>query len=255
MDAYQSFAKVYDTFMDNIPYDIWCEYIVELLTEYEITGGLVLELGCGTGNMTKRLSDKGYDMIGVDASAEMLEAATQKQSVSRSQILYLQQDMCEFELYGTVRAVVSICDCVNYILEEEKLLQMFRLVNNYLDPQGVFLFDLNTVYKYEKLMGDATIAENREEGSFIWENYYDKLKKLNVYELTLFIPENQEREGYYRKYEEVHYQRAYTLSEIRELLERAGMEYVAAYDACSHEYPKKESERIYIIARESGKQE
>ena len=174
MEAYTSFAQVYDTFMDNIPYEEWGAYIVSLLREYGISDGLVLDLGCGTGSMTEVLSGYGYDMIGVDFSEDMLEIALEKRDASGHDILYLLQDMRSFELYGTVRAVVSVCDCVNYLLEEQDLTETFRLVNNYLDPGGIFIFDLNTEYKYRELLGEATIAEDREEESFIWDNYYDE---------------------------------------------------------------------------------
>ena len=172
-------------------------------------------------------------------------------SGNNASILYLLQDMREFELYGTVRAIVSICDSMNYILQEEELLQVFRLVNNYLDPKGIFIFDLNTLYKYRELLGENTISETREESSFIWENYFDEESGINEYDLTLFI---QERDDLYRKYQETHYQRAYELETVKKLIEEAGMEYVAAYDAFTREPVKKDSERIYIIAREHGKE-
>ena len=174
MDAYTSFASVYDQFMDNIPYEEWGKYVRELLLEHGIKDGLVLDLGCGTGSMTEVLADYGYDMIGVDISEDMLEIAMEKRLESGQDILYLLQDMREFELYGTVGAVVSICDSVNYLLEEEDLVDTFKLVNNYLDPGGLFIFDLNTEYKYRELLGDRTIAEDREDESFIWDNYYDE---------------------------------------------------------------------------------
>ena len=146
MDAYTSFAQVYDLFMDNVPYDQWCRYITELLREYGIQDGLVLELGCGTGVLTRKLAAKGYDMIGVDYSEDMLEIAMDHRQEGED-ILYLLQDMREFELYGTVRAAVSICDSMNYIVEYQDLVQVMKLVNNYLDPGGIFIFDLNTPYK------------------------------------------------------------------------------------------------------------
>lgn len=253
MSSYESFARVYDLFMDNIPYEQWCEYLTELLKEYGATDGLVLELGCGTGNMTRLLADKGYDMIGVDNAPDMLEIAMEKKETEGQDILYLLQDMREFELYGTVKAAVSLCDSMNYILEEEELLQVFRLVNNYLDPGGMFIFDLNTEYKYREILGEQTIAENREDASFIWDNYYDQEEQINEYDLALFIPEKIQGETLYRKYEEIHYQRAYEIETVKELLEQAGMEFVAVYDAFTHNTPNPYSERIYIIAREKGK--
>ena len=260
MDAYTSFARVYDTFMDNIPYEEWAVYLTGLLNEYGVNDGLILDLGCGTGNMTELLAKEGYDMIGVDNAEEMLEIAMEKREKSGHDILYLLQDMREFELYGTVRAVVSVCDSVNYIDEEEDLTEVFRLVNNYLDPGGVFIFDFNTLYKYREILGDRTIAENREDCSFIWDNYYDsgynkknyyyEEERINEYELSIFI---REKENLFRRYEETHFQRGYTLDEMIRMIKDSGLEFVTAYDAFTREAPKEDSERIYVIAREKGK--
>lgn len=250
MEAYTSFAEVYDTFMDNVPYDEWADYVEHLLKEQDIDSGLVLELGCGTGSMTEALSSRGYDMIGVDNAQEMLDIARRKKEKSGQDILYLLQDMQAFELYGTVRAVVSVCDSINYVTEPEDVIQVFRLVNNYLDPEGVFVFDFNTQYKYKEVMGDCTIAEDREDCSFIWDNFYDEEEKINEYELTLFL---REEGNLYRKYQEVHFQRAYTLEEMTEYLERAGLIFLAAYDAYTRSTADEKSERITILAKEHGK--
>jgi len=251
MDAYTSFASVYDTFMDNIPYEEWAEYLVDLLKEYGIRDGLVLDLGCGTGNMTELLAASGYDMIGVDNAEEMLEIAMEKREKSGHDILYLLQDMREFELYGTVKAIVSICDSINYITEEEDLLEVFRLANNYLDPKGIFIFDFNTVHKYRDVLGSQTIAEDREECSFIWDNYYYEDEQINEYELSLFIKENDS--DLYRKYQEMHYQKAYELDTIKRLVEESGLEFITAFDAFTRNMPTDESERVYVVARERGK--
>lgn len=249
MEAYTGFAAVYDMFMDDIPYEEWCSYVCKLLRKNKITDGIILDLGCGTGTFTRLLSANGYDMIGIDNAPDMLTIAQERQDEADKDILYLLQDMREFELYGTVAAVVSVCDSMNYITDEDDLLQVFKLVNNYLDPDGLFLFDLNTEYKYREILGDCVIAENREEGSFIWENDYDEATQINEYALTLFIKENE----LYRKYEEVHMQRAYSLETIKRLLQQAGMEFVAAYDAFTERPKKADSERIYVLAREHGK--
>lgn len=250
MEAYTSFAEVYDTFMDNVPYEEWADYLEERLKEYGVKDGLVLELGCGTGSMTELLAEKGYDMIGVDNSEDMLEIAMEKRIESGHDILYLLQNMQEFELYGTVKAVVSVCDSVNYITEKAELEEVFRLVNNYLDPQGIFIFDFNTEYKYREILGNQVIAEDREKCSFIWENYYDHTSMINEYELTLFV---QEEDDLYRKYQESHFQKAYTLRDIRSMIEASGLKFVTAYDAYTQKAPMHNSERITVIAREYGK--
>lgn len=251
MEAYTSFASVYDTFMDDVPYEEWGEYLHGLLKEYGINDGLVLDLGCGTGTMTELLADLGYDMIGVDNSADMLEIALEKKVESGHDILYLLQDMRGFELYGTVRAIISICDSVNYITEPDELRRVFFWVNNYLDTDGVFIFDFNTEYKYREVLGETTIAENREECSFIWDNYYYEEEQINEYELSLFIKDQESSTGgaeIYRRYQETHFQRGYTLEEMRELVMTSGLKLLAVYDAFTKEAPNTESERIYVIA-------
>ena len=250
MREYTEFAKLYDVFMDNVDYKKWAEYLTARLWDYGIKDGLILELGCGTGTLTELLSRAGYDMIGVDNSEEMLAEAREKQMGSGLDILYLLQGMQEFELYGTVRAVISACDSLNYILEEDELLQVFRLVNNYLDPGGLFLFDMNTIYKYQQILGEGTIAENRDEGSFIWENFYEEKSRINTYDLTLFVPRE---DGLYEKYEEVHDQRAYSLETITSLLEKAGLKVLAVYDEYTLDPPGAECGRYTIIAREQEK--
>mgnify|MGYP002512002138 CR=1 FL=1 len=250
MDAYTSFAAVYDAFMDNVPYEEWAEYLWGLLKDYGVFDGLVLDLGCGTGNLTELLAGRGYDMIGVDNSEDMLQAAMEKREQSGHEILYLLQDMREFELYGTVAAVVSICDSINYLTEYQDLVNTLALVNNYLDPGGIFIFDLNTIYKYRDVIGDTTIAESREDCCFIWENVFDQETRINEYELTLFI---QETGGLYRRFEETHYQKAYTQQEITQAVKEAGMELVAVYDAFTREDPREDTQRVYVIAREKGK--
>ena len=249
MEAYTDFALVYDTLMDNTPYERWCEIITGILKRYGIEKELVLDLGCGTGTLTELLAKEGYDMIGVDCSEEMLNRALEKREESGLQILYLLQDMREFELYGTVKAVVSVCDSLNYLLEEDDIIETFRLVNNYLDPQGLFIFDFNTVYKYRDVIGDTAIAENRDDCSFIWENYYHEEERINEYDVTFFIKEGE----LFRRFEETHYQRGYTAEEMKVYLEKAGLEFVFMQDADTLLEVTEESQRVYMVAREKGK--
>lgn len=289
MEAYTDFAQVYDTFMDDTPYEEWCVYLTGLLEKYrqdeqadtplgDVPEGMgstgnhyrletdddvirenlqqeqntILDLGCGTGTLTQMLAEQGYDMIGIDNAQEMLQIAIEKRDSAGLDILYLLQDMREFELYGTVGAVISVCDSVNYLLEEEELVQTFRLVNNYLFPQGVFIFDFNTVYKYAQVIGDATIAENREDCSFIWENYYHEKEQINEYDLTIFVKEKAGDCRLYRRFQETHYQRGYELEQMKALLRLAGLVFLEAVDADTHEAVRETSERIYIVARKGA---
>ena len=292
MEAYTDFAEVYDTFMGDVPYEEWADFLASLIEAYGVSRpvrepgevqeleeapesgevqefeevqeepgvtedaliserNLVLDLGCGTGTITELLYEKGYDMIGVDSSEEMLQIALDKKFETGSDILYLCQDMRELDLYSTVGTVVSVCDSLNYLLMDEDVLQTFHLVNNYLFPGGIFIFDFNTIYKYEEVIGDTTIAENREDCSFIWENFYSCEDHINEYDVTVF--ERQE-DDLYRRFTETHYQRGYTLEEMKTFLEKAGLIFVTALDEKTHEAPTETSERIYVIAREHGKQ-
>lgn len=270
-EQYVDFASVYDELMDATPYEAWKDRIEKLIREYGVTErrrtnaietgeteeallaserDLVVDLGCGTGTLAEMLWKDGYDVIGIDNSGSMLEKAMEKKEESGSEILYLMQDMRELSLYSTVGTVVSVCDSINYVLEDEELLQVFSLVNNYLFPGGIFIFDFNTDHKYRDVIGDAVIAENREDCSFIWENYYDPDERINEYDLTLFL----RREGeLFERVTETHFQRGYEPEEIRELLGRAGMEFILMRDADSDGDVTESSERVYVVARERGK--
>lgn len=256
MEAYTGFAGVYDELMDEIPYEQWCANVVQALESFDIRDGLILDLGCGTGTLTELLAAKGFDMIGVDCSEEMLNIACGKKVQSGQDILYLNQDMRTFELYGTVRAVVSVCDSLNYLLDKQDLAACFRLVNNYLDPKGIFFFDFNTRYKYETVIGDSVIAENREDCSFIWENYFDEKTSINEYDLTLFVKEKETAfsgQEHFSRFQEVHFQKGYTLEEMKLLIEGSGLAFVKAYDADTLKEVTDKSERIYCIAQEKMK--
>lgn len=247
MGSYENFARVYDELMDNVPYEEWAQFILNLLQKRKITEGLVLELGCGTGKLMTLLGKAGFDMIGVDNSVEMLQIAREKTS---QDFLYLLQDMREFELYGTVKAVISVCDSVNYITKKEELRKVFQLVNNYLDPEGLFIFDFNTEYKYRELIGETVIAEDREDVSFIWFNEYDEESHLNDIDLKVFV---QEEGDIYQKFQEEHIQRGYTLDEIKQLLEESGLIFLEAYEEYAMQAPQPDSGRIVVVAQEHGK--
>lgn len=268
-EAYRFFSQIYNDFMEDIPYRKWADTVSGILKEAGIEDGLVAELGCGTGIFTRLLKDRGYDMIGIDASADMLEEA--RFSDESGDILYLQQDMRSFELYGTVRAIVSIFDSINYITEPRELVQVFRLVNNYLDPGGLFVFDFNTKDRYEESAKDGVLADNAKDYSYIWDGCYDPVTCLNEIELTLFLRRDENR---YERFSESHVQRGYSLSEMIRLVTEGGLSFERAIDADTGEllweaqpkmlskegaYPEEKEKkerrpgRIYIVAAEQGK--
>ena len=255
---YSGFAWYYDDFMSDIPYDRWTENICSLLSGYGINDGLVCELGCGTGEITMRLSEAGYDMIGIDISEEMLTVAREKQEEvhENETILYLRQDMREFELFGTVRAVVSVCDSMNYITDIDELTEVFRKVNNYLDPDGIFIFDLKTDYFFRTEYADNSFSDIDEESgaSLSWKNHYDEEKRLNIY--TIDIKELFEEDGSeeWQETHEEHIQRAYDIDEIMAAIEKAGLEFKKLLDADTMSEPDEKTKRYYFVAGE-GRQE
>ena len=275
MDSYTDFALVYDTFMDETPYEEWADYISTLIKEYGISKplnenaqeghsdndslseeemllqerNLIVELGCGTGSFTQEMAQRGYDIMGIDNSLQMLQIAIQKKEKTGKDILYLEQDMREFELFCTAGTFLSVCDSVNYLTDPKDVIKMLKLVNNYLYPEGIIIFDFNTVYKYRDIIGDTTIAEDREDCAFIWDNWYDEDTCINEYDLTIFVREKDDR---YRRFNETHFQRGYTLEEMLSIVKASGMTFVKAIDADTHLDPTTESQRIYIIARKNS---
>jgi SAM-dependent methyltransferase len=276
MEAYTDFAAVYDIFMDGTPYDVWGNFVAGLIDKYGVSKpvgheakelsaaeedteealqeerNLIVELGCGTGSFTRVMYDLGYDIMGIDLSPEMLNIARKKSAELDQDIMFLEQDMRELDLYCTAGTIVSVCDSINYVLDTEELLETFKLVNNFLFPKGLFIFDFNTLHKYRDVIGDTTIAENREDCSFIWDNYFSEEDNINEYDLTIFMKCDEEKELFARSVE-THYQRGYTLEEILDIVEKAGLKFIAAFDEETHEAPTEDSERIYIVAMEQGK--
>lgn len=275
MESYTDFAKVYDTFMDETPYDVWGDFIAGLIEKYGVSKpsktdkrelsenadfeaalaeerNLIVELGCGTGSFTLEMAKRGYDIMGIDLSPEMLNIARQKAQESGFDIMYLEQNMRELDLYCTTGTIVSVCDSINYLLDDADVIETFKLVNNFLYPDGIFIFDFNTLHKYRDVIGDTTIAENREDCSFIWDNYYDDENHINEYDLTIFA-KCDSGDDVFRRSVETHYQRGYTLDEMKSFVSEAGLTYITAIDADTHKEPSEDSERIYIVAREHGK--
>ena len=272
-ESYTDFAEVYDEFMDNTPYEEWCERLIHIIGEYGISKpvseeelaalseeeaalasekNLILDLGCGTGTLTEMMADAGYDMMGIDMSYDMLQVAMDKQAESGHNIMYLCQDMRELELYCTVGTVVCVCDSINYVLEDEEVIETFKRINNYLFPKGLFIFDFNTDYKYAEVIGDTTIAENREDCSFIWENFYDEERHINEYDLTIFVRE-EEDEDIFHRFQETHFQRGYKMQEMLHFVKSAGMDFVFAIDADTNGEVTEITERVLMICREKGK--
>ena len=188
MQAYTGFAYVYDEYMDNIPYEEWCEYLVERLKEQGVTPDMeIADLGCGTGTVTQLLDKAGYSCVGIDNAPDMLTIAAEKLYESGQEIVYSLQDMRDFELPYEVDAMVSIADSMNYITSKEDITSVFECVKKGLKPGGVFIFDLKTIHFFRDVLAENTYAENRDDSAFIWDNYYDEETRNNEYDLAVFI--------------------------------------------------------------------
>ena len=270
MEAYTGFAEVYDLFMDTIPYEEWAQYVMQLLETNGISPKsdcpTIVDLGCGTGTFTEILANAGFQMIGIDNSEDMLVIANNKkfandsesqesdtdqdtnqdEESSLSSTIYSLQDMRDFAVPYPVAAVVCVCDSMNYIIEEEELIEVFQCVKEALDENGIFIFDMKTQHFFKDILGEQTIAENRDNAAFIWDNYYDEDESVNEYELAIFV---EEENGLYRKYEETHVQRGYTIEEVRKALHLAGLEIINIYEAFTEKEPDAESERIYFVVK------
>ena len=239
--SYGGLACVYDMLTDDVAYDERTSYILKLLDKHlGKEPDILCDLGCGTGTICNLLSAKGIDCIGIDSSESMLSIARQKDSENK--ILYLLQDITEFELYGTVDVFLSMLDTLNYIVDEKDVFNIFKLVKNYLNPGGVFIFDINTKYKFENILGNNTFTYEKDGVFYSWENYYEN----NVLEFYLnFFVENED--GSYNRIYEEHIQRYHSLEFLQDCACKVGLELVGVYSDLTMSEPHDEDERIFLI--------
>ncbi len=240
---YTEFADIYDLLMKDTPYEKWADFYEEIFKNEGIKPSLVLDLGCGTGTLTEILSERGYDMTAIDSSLSMLNQAITKR---KGNTLYLNQNMTDFELYGTMGAIISSLDCINYITDEEDVRKVFNLAYNYLDYDGIFVFDINTPYKLEKILGENTYTYDENGIFYAWESFYKKDSKLCDFCLTFFVKED---DGSYNRIDEFQTERAWEFSEITKFLEESGFCDVKIYGDKTFSSPKIDEERVFITAR------
>lgn len=240
---YSNFAYIYDKLMYDIDYSKWADYIEEIFKINNFKPSLVLDLGCGTGNFCIEMARRGYEMIGIDMSLDMLNCAKAKSEEKGLNVLYLNQDMTNFELFGTVDVIVCLMDSLNYILYKKDIKRMFKLVKNYLNPDGIFIFDINTPYKFENVLGENVFYDISDEATYIWQNYYNKKSKVCEFELTFFIKQD---EGY-KKFDEIHYERSYDSSELKDLISISGLKLLNIYDNLKLSKPSQKSQRNFFV--------
>lgn len=240
-NAYGQFAALYDSLMRDVDYDGWAAYLVSFLSP----GTAVADCACGTGEITLRLARQGFRVTGVDISSAMLEVAAGKARGAGLSIPFIRQDMRRLILHKPCGAVVCACDGVNYLDGPESAFRFFQAARKALEPGGLLLFDISSAYKLAHVLGCNTFAEEEGDCAYIWRNAYDDVSRLLEMELTFF---QKEESGLYRRFEERHIQRAHSLEELLEGLERAGFE-ALVYEAFTSDPPKAESERLQFVAR------
>lgn len=231
--------------MSDIDYSGWAKHISSIFEKYSMKPSLILDLGCGTGSMCVELAKKGFEMIGIDSSPEMLAQARQKAIDQDLDILYLNQDMTAFELYGTVDAVLCLLDSINYVLKPDLLKKTFSLVNNYLNPGGSFIFDINSEYKLEKILGNNVFYSIDDDIAYIWQNSFSKKKRICTFDLTFFVRSGMS----YNRFDESHYEKAYNIEELEGYLSAAGLMVLDITDGMSFKKVKSTSERIVFTCK------
>ena len=244
MPSYEAFAQFYDGLMEDAQYKLRCDYIIEIMKRFNHDMGITLDLACGTGSLTRELAKRGIDVFGIDASSEMLSEAMQKSAEEELDILYLRQKMQNIDLYGTINTCVCTLDSINHVTDIKNVEKAFDRVGLFMDDDGLFIFDVNTVYKHREVLADNTFVIENEKVYCVWQNSLeeDNLVKIN---LDFF----EEEDGVYYRSEESFYERAYTDEQLREMLNKAGFEVESVYGDMTFDEPKETEQRVIYVAR------
>lgn len=245
MSRYGAFAEYYDSLTSNVSYDETAKYVADILDENGIKKGILLDLACGTGTMSVQMAKRGYEVIGIDNSPEMLSEAREKAYEAKEDILFLCQDMCDIDLYGTVECTICLLDSLNHLESEEELLAAFKGVSLFTVPGGLFIFDVNTQYKHKYVLGNNTFVYDNDDVYCVWQNEYDDESKT----VEIFLDFFEEENGLYRRSSEYFTECAFSDETIRRLLKEAGFSDVKAYGELSRNAPSETEERIFYVAR------
>lgn len=242
---YRILARFYDSLQD-IDYSAFVSYYQDLFKHYGLSPKLILDMGCGTGNITIPMAEKGYDMIGLDRSEEMLEIAAEKSRDAGHDILFLQQDMTSFELYGTVDAMICALDGINYLTDEGQIAALLKLLHYYLNPGGIFIFDINTEYKFKNILADNSFVYDEDDVYCVWNNEYDSNEKICYFDLNFFLKNS---DGTYSRRDEYQEERMYKVNELKKIIDDCGLNCLDVYDNLSFESPKEDSRRVFFVVQ------
>ena len=250
-ESYSILALHYDSLMEEIDYDAWADFIRRIFIENGITEGMsVLDCACGTGQMTCRLSKMGYDMIGVDLSEQMLSRAQALCAAEGYSPLLIRQDMSELDLYGTVKGAICCLDSVNYLTRAGQLERFFALMHNYVEKDGIFIFDLNTRKKFEEIYADNAYVLEDERVLLAWQNDYNPKTKLCTFDLSFFV---RQKDGRYIRQNEIQRERYYPSSTVKRLLKKQGFEIIGVYADFNMTFADENDLRHYYVCRRTGK--
>lgn len=248
--SYERFAYVYDELMKDAPYDKWLIILTAKLEQYSVQGKRLLDLACGTGELTVELAKHGFEVSGVDLSDEMLLIAQEKAENQGVSISFYQQNMAELEGLGLFDCVTIFCDSLNYLQSENDVVCTFKRVYDHLNTNGLFLFDIHSIYKIEKIFADHTFAVNDEEVSYIWNCFPGEEPYSVEHDLSFFVKDDQS--GLYDRFDEFHYQRTYSVSQYTEWLKQAGFEVLEVLADIEDKPVQEQTERILFVVRKNN---
>lgn len=251
MAGYGDFAYYYDLLTENVDYESRCNYITDLLAENGIGKGILLDLACGTGTVSMLLSQKGYEIIGVDASEEMLSVAQEKKMESEADVFFLCQKMEQLDLFGTINGAVCTLDSINHVTKEETVKEIFRRVSLFMEDKGIFIFDVNTPYKHREVLGNNTFVYDMDDVYCVWQNSTDKNLLTNI---SLDVFEKDEEEDVYYKYTEQFQERGYDLDLIRKWAQDNKFEVIGIYEEMTKNEVKADTERAVFVLKKHGTQ-
>jgi SAM-dependent methyltransferase len=247
MNSYSKFASYYDTLTMDVDYISYAKYIKQLFELHNLNPLLVLDLACGTGSLSFALEKLGYDVIGVDNSEQMLSKAFMKAQKTKSKTMFICQDMQELDLYGTVDAVVCSLDSINHLTTSQKVINTFKKVSLFLNPDGLFIFDINSEYKFKNILSDNTFVYDYDEVYCVWQNSYNSKTKLCRFDLTFFENNNEK----YTRYDESFYEREYSQKNIEKYLSESGLFLENIYEENTINKPNNESHRLIYVVRKA----
>lgn len=244
--SYQSFSEFYDVLTDNVGYEKLSDYICSLLSQNGIDGGLLLDLACGTGTLSMLLEAKGFSVIGVDSSEEMLSVAQSKLYDGKHDIMFLCQDMLELDLYGTVDCAVCTLDSLNHLGGIDEVYEALKKVSLFMNPCGIFIFDVNTLYKHRFTLCDNAYIYDCGDVFCAWQNTLcDDNATVNI-DLDFF---SENADGAYKRFHESFSEIAYELSELENAVKSAGFEIINIYNEMSTDAPNDECERAVFVVK------